>query len=70
MTRMRLAGYRFDPIRACGRRIELRGLDKGTTYEVYDYGNRRQLGTVKGTEPYLRLGFKDNLLIRVRPTDP
>jgi len=49
------------------RPIELRDLDKEKTYEVYDYGNRRELGTVKGSEPYLRIAFKDSLLLRVRP---
>jgi len=52
-----------------GKQIELRGLDKGVTYEVYDYGNRRQLGTLKGAEPFLKLGFKDNVLLRVRPVN-
>lgn len=47
--------------------IELRGLEKEKTYEVYDYGNRKELGTLKGAEPYLRLAFKDSLLLRVRP---
>jgi alpha-galactosidase len=51
------------------RPIELRGLDKEKTYEVYDYGNRRELGTVKGSEPYLRIAFKDSLLLRVRPAN-
>jgi alpha-galactosidase len=49
------------------RAIELRGLDKDKTYEVYDYGNRRELGTVKGSDPHLRIAFKDSLLVRVRP---
>ena len=49
------------------KRIELRGLDKGMTYEVYDYANRRQLGEVKGSAPYLSMGFKNSLLLRVRP---
>jgi len=49
------------------RPIELRGLDKDKTYEVYDYGNRQELGTLKGAEPYLRIAFKDSLLLRVRP---
>jgi alpha-galactosidase len=48
------------------RPIELRGLDKDKTYEVYDYGNRQELGTLKGAEPYLRIAFKDSLLLRVR----
>jgi len=49
------------------KKIELRGLDKNTTYEVYDYANRRSLGDLKGADPYLQIGFKDSLLIRVRP---
>ena len=49
------------------KRIELRGLDKGATYEVYDYANRRSLDDVKGAQPYLQTGFKNSLLIRVRP---
>jgi alpha-galactosidase len=49
------------------KRIELRGLDKGVTYEVYDYANRKPMGEVKGAEPYLQIGFKNSLLLRVRP---
>ena len=49
------------------RRIELRGLDKQTNYEVYDYANRRALGTVSGNQPFLRVAFKDSLLVRLRP---
>ena len=52
---------------ARNKRIELRGLDKGVTYEVYDYANRKPLGEVKGAEPYLQIGFKNSLLLRVRP---
>jgi alpha-galactosidase len=47
--------------------IELRGLDKDTTYEVYDYANRQALGEVKGSAPQLPVGFKGSLLLRVRP---
>ncbi len=47
--------------------IELRGLDKDTNYEVYDYGNRRMIGQVKGSEPRVKVGFKDSLLLRVKP---
>jgi alpha-galactosidase len=49
------------------KNIELRGLDRNATYQVYDYGNRRQLGTVKGSEPNIKLGFRDSLLLRLRP---
>lgn len=47
--------------------IELRGLDPAQAYEVYDYGNRRRLGQIKGSAPRINVGFKDNLLLRVRP---
>jgi len=47
-------------------KIELRGLDKDQTYEVYDYANRRSLGTLKGAQPVLNIAFKDSLLLRVR----
>ena len=49
------------------RRIELRGLDKGLTYEIYDYGNRRRLGSLKGADPFLKIGFKESLLLRLKP---
>ena len=47
--------------------IELRGLAPATTYEVYDYANQKVLGRIKGAEPVLKVGFKDSLLLRVRP---
>ncbi len=50
------------------RRIELRGLEKETTYEAYDYANRKRLGTITGDRPYLNVSFKDNLLVRLSPT--
>ncbi len=48
-------------------KIELRGLEKNRDYQVYDYANRKELGIVKGSEPFLNIGFKDSLLLRVRP---
>jgi hypothetical protein len=48
------------------KKIELRGLDKSATYEVYDYANRRIFGDVR-RRAVLQIGFKDSLLIRVRP---
>ena len=48
--------------------IELRGLDKARSYEVYDYGNRRMLGQIQGSDPRIHAGFKENLLLRVRPS--
>ncbi len=52
------------------RPIELRGLDRARTYSVYDYQNRRDLGVVKGSEPFLKMSFKESLLLRVRPVEP
>ncbi len=51
------------------RPIELRGLDKARKYEVYDYAHGRKLGTISGSDPVLRAGFKESLLVRVRPLD-
>lgn len=59
----------FAEVWSRSRPLELRGLDRETTYSIYDYGNRRDLGTVKGKEPRLEVGFKDNLLLRVRPLE-
>jgi alpha-galactosidase len=50
------------------RPIELRGLDPGQSYDVYDYAAERSLGTLSGKSPFLRISFKDSLLLRVRPS--
>ena len=50
-----------------GAPIELRGLQKGRTYKVYEYGRDEDLGTVTGDEPFIRRGFRDNLLLEVTP---
>ncbi len=50
-------------------KIELRGLKKDSSYEVYDYAHRVALGTVKGSDPRLNVAFKDSLLLRVRPVE-
>ncbi len=47
--------------------ISLRGLNPKGKYEVYDYGNRRSLGTLEGANPILHTGFRDHLLVRLRP---
>jgi alpha-galactosidase len=47
--------------------IPLRGLDKNLTYAVYDYKNRVNLGTVKGSAPQIMAGFKESLLLRLTP---
>jgi alpha-galactosidase len=46
--------------------IELRGLEKGKTYEVFDYANGRAVGRVSGERPEVKVGFKGSLLVRVR----
>ncbi len=50
-----------------GAPIELRGLEQGKTYSVYEYGKQENLGTVTGAEPFIRRGFRDNLLLEVTP---
>ncbi len=47
--------------------IELRGLEKGLNYTVYDYANKRHLGSVNGNFPFLKVGFRDYLLIQLTP---
>lgn len=47
--------------------IKLRDLKKGVNYKVYDYANNRQLGSVNGNDPFINVGFRDFLLIRVKP---
>ncbi len=47
--------------------IELRGLRKGVDYSVYDYANKRKLGSVNGNDPFINVGFRDYLLIQVKP---
>ncbi len=56
----------FADVWSRAKRIELRGLERDSTYELYDYVNRRSLGTLNGREPYLNIAFKESLLLRVR----
>jgi len=49
------------------QKIELRGLDENKSYEVTDYAHNRNLGIIKGSLPYINVGFKESLLIRVKP---
>lgn len=46
--------------------IELRGLGKGE-YQVYDYVNQKDLGSVSGPLGTLQASFKDHLLIECTP---
>ena len=47
--------------------IELRGLDN-RMYQVVDYVNNKDLGTVKGPKATLDVSFNKYLLIEVKPT--
>jgi alpha-galactosidase len=49
------------------RPIELRGLNRETTYAIYDYGRERPLGTISGARPFVSIAFKDSLLVRATP---
>ncbi|MBW7997341.1 MAG: alpha-galactosidase [Candidatus Glassbacteria bacterium] len=55
----------FHPHWSAGRPLELRGLQPGRTYRVYEYGKDEDLGTVAGDNPVIRRGFRDNLLLEV-----
>jgi alpha-galactosidase len=48
-------------------KINFRGLDKDKVYKVVDYAANKELGTVKGTNPYLNTSFNDFLLLEVSP---
>lgn len=50
-------------------KIQLRGLDKNKAYRVVEYASNRQLGTVKGSQPYLNVLFDNYLLLEVYPVD-
>jgi len=47
--------------------IELRGLKPGVSYSVYDYANKRYITSVNGNDPFIQVGFRDYLLIEVKP---
>jgi alpha-galactosidase len=47
--------------------VELRGLEAGKTYSVFDYVNNRSLGTVSGNQPHLAVDFNNSLLLEVKP---
>jgi alpha-galactosidase len=49
--------------------VELRGLDANKKYSVVDYVNDKNLGTIKGNQPTLKIAFKENLLIEVKPVN-
>ncbi len=46
-------------------KINLKGLDKDKTYQVWDYFNDVDLGKISGSDPVLQVAFKDFLLLSV-----
>jgi alpha-galactosidase len=48
-------------------RLELRGLDPGKSYRIYDYENEIELGVVTGGAPYLGAEIEHHLLLEVSP---
>jgi alpha-galactosidase len=46
--------------------VELRGLDANKKYSVFDYVNDKDLGTINGSQPKLKIAFKKSLLIEVK----
>ncbi len=47
--------------------IKLRGLSKDRDYEAYDYEHGQILGRISVSKPFVKVGFKDSLLLRVSP---
>jgi alpha-galactosidase len=47
--------------------IELKGLETGKQYRVYDYVNSADLGRIEGSKPFLDVSFKQYLLLEVYP---
>ena len=47
--------------------IELRGLKPNLSYSVYDYANKRKIERVNGSDPFIHIGFRDFLLIQLKP---
>ena len=48
-------------------KIDLRGLNQKKVYKVYDYVNRKNIGTIKGEQPFINVSFHKYLLIEVYP---
>ncbi|MFZ3085175.1 MAG: hypothetical protein WA097_00840, partial [Candidatus Hydromicrobium sp.] len=47
--------------------VELRGLEPGVSYTVYDYIDEKDLGTVTGPVGVLEVSFQRSLLLEVKP---
>lgn len=48
-------------------KLELRGLDPISEYRVLDYGEKRDLGIIKGKDPFLNISFSNYLLLEAIP---
>ena len=48
-------------------KIELRGLKKDITYQVFDYVNHKSYGNISTKNPYLEVAFKQYLLLEISP---
>ncbi len=48
-------------------KVDFRGLDKDVKYRVIDYVNNKELGIIKGDQPYLQVSFDDYLLLELNP---
>jgi alpha-galactosidase len=49
--------------------IQLRGLEKGVSYSVFDYNHDKQLGTISGGHPELSADFREYLLLMLTPLE-
>jgi alpha-galactosidase len=47
--------------------IQLRGLQKGVNYSVYDYSHDKQLETINGNNPEIHSDFNESLLLQLTP---
>ena len=47
--------------------IQLRGLDPGKRYRIFDYVNKKNLGSVQGSDPELIVEFDDYLMLKTYP---
>jgi alpha-galactosidase len=53
------------PVESFSGKLELRGLAKNKKYRVADYTNHRQLGSVSGNDPWIKVSFENYLLLEV-----
>ncbi len=49
--------------------VQLRGLSPDKKYKVYDYFHDKNLGTINGNQPNLKMNFKQFQVIEVSPVN-